>query len=397
MKIVVVSNDLHGLRLVIELTKRGFDEVVLISDDSFVEAPWSISLGLSGGDTKHSAISTRDVLEENPGVKFINDTIMEVDGIKHTLTGKKRKYSYDKVVFSRGLTGTLSILSHSRQLSYAYSGLETAQIASRLLHGLIASDNQKPIKCAIAGDSPVAVEAVCSLMERFTHVARAHAASLSTIEMSIVGVQKRITPKMSNSASRLVTSRLEKQGVKLILNQSLKNDSSRGVVLSGRMATMDLLLKVDDGGLDALFTTHKQIFKISRRGRVSANHYMEAYPDVHVIGASVDIESNQNRYATARHAKFLADHFRRVMMNRHPRPKRYFLKPIRIVSMGGGWAYSEWAGVYAAGASGVAVRKMAELVLLRGIYSRKKAYRIWLNHPRYVDKCALCRKERENI
>lgn len=392
MKIVVVGGGFGGLKAAIELAKRNVGSITLISDKNYFLHHGTLYATATGRNPHESAVPLKEILDAHPAVTFRHDTVMTIDGDARIVHGKKRQYRYDALIVSLGMVDQFTGKNYRQNYSYALSSLEAAQAFQAAFHEAMIADTAVAIRCAIIGGGMAGVELAGALSEYATRITHAHTLRRAKVEVMIVEAGDRVLSNMSEAARRKITKRLRQNDVKITTKTTIGTVRDGGVVLGDERVKVDMVMWTCGGKMPQLFAEHKHLFKLSKRGRVIVNQYMMAYPGIYVIGDNAETERSGLAATALEDAKFVATHMYRKQAHRPLKPRvrrRHYLITIPITRF---WAYAEYAGVYAAGLSGSAVRRLAELNNYCAFLPLGKAYTLWRKHRESVENCRLCQK-----
>src|SRR5665213_4069454 len=101
-KIIIIGGGFGGIKTALELEKNKSFQVVLISDrDEFRYYP-TLYHAATGGKLAESAISMSEIFKDK-NVEIVRDEILKLDRDNKIISGKKDRYSYDKLVLALGV------------------------------------------------------------------------------------------------------------------------------------------------------------------------------------------------------------------------------------------------------------------------------------------------------
>ena len=392
MKVVVVGGGFGGVKAALECARRGCEDITLISESDVFTHHGVLYRTATGHDPSQSAIPLRDIVRRYPAVRLVHDTVRSIDAEHHTVQSKEKQYSYDALILALGLVDRFSGTNVRKQHSYAASHLDSARAFWEDFHGSLTEQAGAKLDVAIIGGGMAGVELAGALSECTKRIVRKHQLKGARVTVSLVEAQDRLLPAQSATASRKVAKVLEKRGVKIILGHSIDRSSKTQLIVGETILPVDMTVWMLGGKNHPLFGKHSDIFKLSPRGRVIVNQYMSAYPNVYVIGDNAETNDSGLASTAIRDAKFVARHLKRQAAERLPRPRRMGRRICTSIPVTQGWAYVEYAGVYAAGRTGALIRRLIELCSYGHFIPLREAYAVWRAHRKNVQICPHCQK-----
>lgn len=392
MKIIVVGGGFGGLKTAIELAKRKAGEIILISNQDYFLHHATLYSTAVGRDERESAIPIGEILKEYPAVNFVKDEISKVDKSFKEIYGKKATYKFDTLVLALGMVDQLSGVNGQKKYSYGVTSLQATKSFQSAFHDMILGSNGREIHCAIVGGGMVGVELAGALSEYILKIKDAHQIPELNTKLSLVELSDRLLPWVSKTASKKVTTRLQRNGINIITNQSVEKISRDNLVLRGKSLPVDMTIWTSGGSNNPFFRKHPDIFKLSKKGKVTVNQYMLAYPDIFVIGDNADTEYSGSASNAVKDAVFVAKNIKLISQGRPMKAKHRKRRPVLSIPINRFWAYVEWGGVYAAGVSGSLLRRLIELNYYCHFLPVAEAYVLWRKYRRSNELCTLCNK-----
>lgn len=389
---VIVGAGMAGVKAALELARAGGQKITLISPDGnfhYNAALYSVVIGRRSDDL---TVPLKQLFQDYKSVKIVKDEIRKINPKTKSVKGKTKYYKYDNLVLATGLGRQLYGTSGRSGYSYGASLPESMRHLHKAFHDLVTSDRPGEAQVLIAGGGSVGVELAGALAEYLERLTAAHQLKNSTVQILLIEARRRLLPNSSKTASRLVTRRLRKKGVRVVTSQRVVSRTGRSVAIRGRNELIDLLVYTSGGQNSSLILAHPEIFKLSKRGRVIVNHYLQTYPNIFVIGdAAETLESGFVATALA-HGKFIAKHLTRLAKGQPPKSRPAEKRRVLSVPVGRFWAYSEFCGLYVAGFTGSLVRRLVELHHYNQLMPLATAYKTWRRYRTSHENCKLCQK-----
>lgn len=389
-RIVIVGGGFGGIKVAIECAKNNLGEIVLISDESRFAHHAALYAIATGHNIKESSVSIRDIFWFYPNIKFIKDKISEVDSKNKVLIGKKR-YRYDQAIFALGLIDSFMVSEIADKPANPMMTLESARDFQGKLHKLLASSHQKQAKIVVVGAGMTGVELAGAISECVRKIIDSHQLTGKKAEVYLIEKSSTILPSLTKRMSLALSRELRKMGVKVVTKSKVNLTHKKSLVVSGKRMQADLIAWTCGGKNNPFFAQNSKIFKLSAQGLVIVNHYLEAYPDIFVIGDSTNSEDLKNAAAAINQAKFVARHIRKVQKSctlRPYRPRRY---PVSV-SLARTWAYFGYKNIMINGLLGAIIRRWLEFNNYRQLLPLKYAYKFWRRHKNINQSCCLCKK-----
>lgn len=392
---VIVGAGIGGVKAALELARRGAERITLIAPTSecyYHAAFYSVAVGR---DPRDLALPLKELFRDYPAVKIVKDHIRKINPKTKSVRGKTRYYKYDHLILATGWARQLYGTNGRANYSYGATLLESMQHIQAAFHQIVTSDRASGAHIAIIGGGGVGVELAGALAEYGERLIAAHQLKHSALQISLIESKRRLLPRASRTASRLIRQRLTRQGVRVVTSQLAAARTGYSVVIQGRHELVDMVIYASGGRNTSLITSHPELFRLSRRGRVIVNQYLQAYPSIFIIGDAAETPGSGAVAAALGHGKFIAQHLIRLEKNRPLRPRPKERRRIVSVPVGRFWAYIEWRGLHLTGMPGSVVRRLVELTHYAQLLSLGKAYKTWRRYRRSIERCALCRKRNE--
>lgn len=393
MNILIVGGGFGGVKAALELARRGVGRVTLISDQKYFLHHGMLYSTAVGRDPKEAAIPLSEIFKPCPGVKLVHDSISKIDAEKQEVQGVKKPYKYDQLVMALGVTDYFYGVNGGKQYSFSARTLEGVQAFNSAFHDGIVSDEPREFTCAVIGGGMTGVEMAGALSEYAKRIAEAHGVTKLRYKTILLEKKRQLLPGLSESASRKVTAKLKKLGVKVQTGKEIERISKTHLTIDGKRQPIDIAIWTCGGQNNPLFAKHKDIFRLSGRGQVVVNQYLSAYPNFFVIGDSAETAQSRSASNALADAIFIAKHLKRLEKGRALRPRKTKASvPMLSIPISRFWAYCEWGGVYVAGFLGSLIRRTAELSSYCHFLPLEKSYNLWRKYRTNADTCKLCRK-----
>lgn len=394
MKVVIVGGGFGGVRAALELARRGFEDVTLISERNYFLVNSSIYQIVAGRDSRHMKVPLREIFANQPKVKLITDKISSIDIKKKLIKGKKKGYAYDKLILATGIENNFHGVNGADKHSFSFGAPEDIEAFSKTLHDkLISADDS--LHCVIVGGGAVGVELAGVLQSYAKKVKQAHGLSDYNLKLVIAERRRRLVPELSKTASKKVTSWLKRQAVKPRLGVKIDKISKDYLIINGRKSPASMVIWACGGQVGPIFTKSLSIFRLSKHGRVVVNDYLLASPDIYVIGDSAETPHSGLAKTAIRQADFVAKNLSRLRENQPQKVYRPGRRPMISLKLDEFWSYSEFGGVYVAGLFGSWMEKIVKINQLNCLLPYQKAVQFYKKQQNAPEICRLCQKQRK--
>lgn len=394
MKIVIVGGGFGGVRAALELERRGFSDVTLISERNyFLDNSQSYRL-VCGVGHKNLALPFKEIFGDDSKVKLVRDRISSIDVRKRLVRGRKKGYAYDKLILATGLENNFHGVNGAGKHSFGFGTPEGIEAFSKSLHDRLISTDQ-PLRCAVIGGGATGVELAGALENYVRKIQQAHGLEGQNFELMIIEKRARLLPKLSKSASKKITNWMKRRDIKVRLNAKVEKIAKDYLIIKGRKTLVDMTIWASGSKSGEFFSKLPDIFCLSKQGRVIVNDYLSAYPDIFVIGDSAETPHAGLAETAMKQADFVARNLYRLCRGQSQKIYKPGRRPMVSLKLDNFWAYSEFGGVYAAGISGSILGRLAKVNQFNHLLSYQKSVRIYKNQQNAPEICRLCQKQRK--
>lgn len=378
MHVVVVGGGFGGVKAALELSKRQIGKVTLISDHSYFLHHATLYATATGRSLEESVIPLKNIFAKHPNVEIVEDRVNGFDPHRKLISGKKKDYHYDKLVLALGSVTTFFGIKGLEAHAYGMKTLDEVLTFHEHIHDEVV--HQKLDKeYFIVGGGLTGVEMASALQEYLESLKSLYRLKGAQPKVVLVEAQSRLLPHLSETASSKVQARLEKLGVKVLLNRKVTALTDDAITIEGRMYTTKTVLWASGVANNPFYKENKGYFNLAKDGRVDVNPYLEALDDVYVIGDNNSTHAHGMAIPAFRQAKHVAKNITRITTKR-PQAKYRAQSVVVGIPVGESWGYVERYGIYVAGKSGNTIRRWMELYGYYQIMPFHSAVQIWRSH-----------------
>lgn len=378
MHVVVVGGGFAGVKAALELSKRHIGKITLISDEDYFLHHATLYATATGKNIAESVIPLKNIFLDHHNVTVIQDKITSIDPDRRLVIGKTKQYHYDKLVIAIGSVTTYFGIKGMAQHAYGIKSLNEIRKFQDHIHSEVVQQKLDK-EYFVIGAGPTGIELAGALNEYLQHLISLHRLKNSRAKVTLVEAAPRIAPRSSATAAKVITKRLKQVGIRVLVNHKVEALDDDTITIEGKKVPTTTAVWTSGVGNNPFFAKHDHLFHIAPNGRVNVNPYLEALPNVFVIGDNNTVKYSGMAWPAMKQATFVAKHLARIMTKRphaafHPR------SVMSGMPVGEGWGYVEWLGLYVAGRPGYMVRRLMELYGYAQLVPLPQAIAIWRAH-----------------
>jgi NADH dehydrogenase len=198
---------------------------------------------------------------------------------------------------------------------------------------------------------------------------------------------------MPNAMSRAISRRLRRLGVKLYLGKTVGGETADSLMVDGRPIQSHTV--VWTAGVTNHPFFRENAFELNERGKVKVDEYLQAEPDIYVIGDNADTKFSGMAQTALYDGTFVGRNLTRQSkgsLMEHYKPK----EPIYVIPVGPGWAAVLWGKQQYYGWIGWILRSLADLRGFKDYEPWWKAGEQWMTEFETEEDCPTCTKYMTN-
>lgn len=378
MHVVVVGGGFGGVKAALELSKRQIGKITLISDHSYFLHHATLYATATGQSTEESVIPLHLIFAKHPNVEIVEDRIESFDPHRKLISSEKKDYHYDKLVLSLGSVTTFFGNKGLEHHAYGIKTLEEVTEFHEHIHDEVV--HQKLDKeYFVIGGGLTGVEMASALNQYLHKLKTLYRLPHAQPKVTLIEAQSRVLPHMSETASEKVHDELRKQGIRILTKHKVTALETDKIKIEDKLYETTTAVWTSGTANNPFFKANSGYFDLAKDGRVNVNPYLEALDDVYVIGDNTTIQEHGMAWPALKQAKHVAKNITRVATKRPQR--RYHAASVPVgVPVGETWGYVEWFGMYVAGRTGAAARRLMELYGYVQLLPFNEAVAIWRAH-----------------
>ena len=378
MHTVIVGGGFAGVKAALELGKKQIGKVTLISDVPYFLHHATLYATATGKDKAESIIPLSEIFARSPNVTVVLDSIKSVDPDRRLVSGTQKDYSYDTLVIAIGSVTTFFDINGMAEHAYGIKSLAEVNNFTTHINDEITNKKHYDKNYFIIGAGPTGVELAGALYEYLNHMKDIHPVT-GKLKVTIVEAAPRIIPRSSETAARIVSKRLKKLGINVLIDHKVGGLDGDMITIDGKQVPTETAIWTSGVANHPFFAEHAHYFQLAPNGRVNVDTHLMARKDIYVLGDNNSVQFSGLAWAAFDQAVFVAEHLARRASKRHTPVFRPKSAPSGI-PVGNDWGYVEWHGMYVSGKAGYVTRRLIELYGYMQIVPLRTAVSVWRAH-----------------
>ncbi len=386
-RVVIVGGGFGGVKAALELALHPSFEITLVADRPFFEYHPMMYHTATGGSKIVSSMPLGEVFADKK-ISIILEQAKKLDRTKKLLTlTSGTVLPYDQLILAVGSVTNYFNVPGMQEYSYGIKSLVDAEKLKAHLHHQLIEDKSPDANYIIIGGGPTGIELAGALPGYIQYVMRLHGIKARKVHVDLVEAAPRLMPRMPVSISRAIARRLRHLGVKLYLHQPVQAETADALMLNGKPIRSHTVIWTAGLTNNPFFTKNK--FILGPNGKVQVDKFLQAYPQVFVLGDNADTPFTGMAQTALYDAIFVADNLKRKADGKKPyeyKPRR----PVYITPVGPHWAVVVWGRLHLYGLAGWLLRRVADWVGYHDLEPWWRATDRLLADSRREDNCLTC-------
>ncbi|MEI7683220.1 MAG: FAD-dependent oxidoreductase [Candidatus Saccharibacteria bacterium] len=386
-KIVIVGGGFGGVKAALELSfDKNFD-VTMISDDDYFKYYPALYHTATGGARQVSAISISELLDSHP-IKFFKARALHIDRkAKHLVTKGAGTLPYDILIMALGMETNYFGIKGLKEFSYGIKSLDEVEKLKNHLHEQLRDENKPDAHYLIVGGGSTGVELAGVLPRYIRQIMRHHGIKHKSFKVEIIEALPNVMPKMPKDVGRATAKRLRQLGVAVHTNQKVEAETADALTINGAPVASHTVVWTAGVACNSFFADNK--FVMTPHQKVEVNQYLQAEPDIYVLGDNADTLYSGVAQTALYDAVYVTNNLRRLVAGK--KPKVYQPKlPVYVTPTGPNWASVVWGRAHFYGRLGWWLRQAADLLAYHSYQPWWPASRRWLAMNTLEESCPIC-------
>ncbi len=388
-RVLVVGGGFGGIKAALDIADSELFDVTLLSDNDHFRFFPALYHTATGGALAETNIPLSDVFD-GKHIRICVGQAASIDREKmHVITSTGTKYRYDTVIFSLGSVPNYFGIPGIADLSYSIKTPEEAERFKAHLHEQLLDQKQPDLNYVIVGGGPTGIELAGSLVGYLKEIMTQHGIRHRAIHVDLVEAAPKLVPRMKSRYSHAIARRLRKLGVKLYLGKTVQSETDDSITVDGKPIQSHTVVWSAGIANHPFFSSNG--FQIAERGKVKVDQYLQAEPNIFVIGDNAGTMYSGMAQTALYDGDFVAANIirrqRQLLMEAYV-PK----EPIYVIPVGPYWAAVQWGKVQIFGFVGWALRTIADLRAFGKYEPWVKASRQWATEFKHEETCRRCSK-----
>lgn len=389
-KILILGGGFGGIKTALELADNDRFDVTLLSDRADFRYYPALYRTATGGSRAQSQIPLADIFEDKK-ITILKDAAIKLDRANRLVHGKNsNKYQYDVLVIALGVVTNYFGIKGLEDYAFGIKSIEEARELKSHIHEQLFEDGRPDLNYIVIGGGPTGVELAGALPDYIKKTMVSHGIKHRAVRVDLVEAAPRLLPRMPKDVSKAVARHLRKLGIKLYLNKKVEGQTKESLMVEGKPIQSETVVWT------AGVTNHPFLkdngFGLNEAGKAEVNQYLEAEPNIYVIGDNADTPYSGLAQTALWDGLYVAKRLKRAANNQQPKPYKP-RKPVYVVPAGPKWAAVLWGKVRLYGRVGWWLRRAADLVGYHHLEPWWEAGRQWMEENITEEECPQCAKE----
>ncbi|HJQ08678.1 MAG TPA: FAD-dependent oxidoreductase [Candidatus Saccharimonadales bacterium] len=375
-QILIVGGGFAGTKAAVQLAGCDNCDVTLVSDHSHFRYYPGLYHTATGGKRAGSRIRLSSILEGS-NVEFIQATATKLDRQnQQIITADRQKLPYDKLILALGNVTNYFGIKGLQEYSYSIKSTEEVERFKKHLHEQFIEKGGPDLNYVIVGGGPTGIELAGALPGYLRATMKKHGVKSRKLNIELVEAAPRLLPRAPQHVSRVITKRLRKLGIKLLLGTAVQGQTPDMLMAGGKPLQSHTVVWTAGVTNHPFFKDNG--FKLTERGKVEVDDYLQAEQNIYVLGDNANTPFSGMAQTALHDGNFVAHNIMREAEH-GDMPKSYTPKePITVIPVGSGWASVQWGKRNFSGFAGWVLRLLADLIGFHDLQSWAKAGEQWL-------------------
>lgn len=391
VKVLVIGGGFAGVQTALDLANAPGVEVRLISDKNYFEYHAALYRSYTGRSPMEVAVPLAEIFSGASNVEVLQDRASGVDAASRTVQGESgSSYHYDALVLALGNVTDYYGIQGLSEYSFGVKSVQEALELKRHLHEQILSGKVGEKTYVVIGGGATGVEVAGELHSYVERIRRKHGARKVPLDIHLVEAAPRILSAMPEQFSERVAKRLSDLGITIHTGTKVLAETYEAIELPGAELKSHTVIWTAGTANNPLLGKYPELFSKDSRGKVPVNDYLEAAPDIYVVGDSASTPYSGMAQTALHDAHFVAQHLLAKTCGSATttyQPK----KPAYAIPVGPRWAAVQIGSTQIYGLLGSTLRRAIDLRLFLKFLPLRKALSTWHTGFTRQEACEFCK------
>ena len=390
-RVLIIGGGFAGLRATRLLRKKWRKiDVTLVTDSTTFRYCPALYRSATGFRMRESVIPISQITRNYLNLNLVHQKVNYIDRAKKTVTladGKELEYDY--IIIAVGVVTSYFNIPGLEENSFSIKSPEGLQKLKTHLHKTLNDTGAPDTNYVVVGGGPTGVELSAALGTYLRDICKKHKTKKHAIHLELVEGAPRVLPVLNEKASKLTAKHLRKLGVKLILGDTVKGETSDSLTLADRTIPSHTVIWTAGVTNNPFFKENSSQFELNERGKVVVNEHLQVHDPTFVIGDNAATSYSGLAQTAVRDANYTAKSISLLIKNKNL--KTYHQKkPISIVPAGKRWSVLQYNNFVIGGYIPNILRELADLIGYSDIMGVKQAFSVWLRRNTSEETCKKC-------
>ena len=393
-KVIIVGAGFAGLQTAKGLATSSFDVTIIDKNNYHLFQPLLYQVATAGLSPADIAVPIRNIFRSQQNPKVILDELIGINPQLNQIKTRNNTYIYDFLVIATG--SEPSYFGHDQWKNFSY-GLKNIKDATSMRTKILKAfekaeriknnnDLDKLMKFVLIGGGPTGVEMAGAIAELSKKILTKEFTTIDTKTAKIILLEAgpNILPTASHSLSIYAQKTLEKLGVEVKCNTSVKN-ISEGLVETNA-ETIDAETIIWCAGVKASPVKSWINVKTDEKDRVLVNEDLSisAYSNIFVIGDASHVKNKNSKPlpglapVAKQEGNFVAEVIKKNIHNGRPSKKFYYKNRGYLATIGRSDAIVDFGWFTLKGRIGWIFWSIIHIYFLIGFRNRLIVFINWL-------------------
>ncbi len=386
-KVLIVGGGFAGVKAALELREHDEFDITLLSNSVDFHYYPTFYHTATGGVRQQSIIPLRELFIDKR-VRFVLGTAKTLDREKRLIrTGDNRKFHYDSLILALGNVTNYFGIKGMEKYSYSIKTGDEINRFKKHIHDQMTDDRHPEQNYIIVGAGPTGIELAGALPAYIRSVRQNHKLPRRKLHIDLVEAAPRLLPRSSAATARAVRRRLRKLGINIYLKSTVQGETAENLIINGKPLRTHTVVWTAGVANHPFYATNG--FALDARGKVNVDQYLQAEPDIFVLGDNNNTPYSGMAQTALIDAESLVKNLVRGIHNEEPKPYKPF-QPVTVIPVGDDWAAVEWGKLHFSGRSGWVMRSAADWIGFNDITTIWKATEQWFTEFGKQEDCPTC-------